>query len=211
MTGSRKAAVIIVLILLVLIMFPVIWRSALKRQYRSNIFDPKSAPQKEAAVVFGAAVFHNGRLSTVLRDRMNTAVQLYKNGKVERILVSGDRRNDGYDEPGSMMAYAINSGINPEHIIPDYGGKRTYDTCYRARENFDIGSAILVTQEFHLPRALFTCNRLGLPAVGVSADQRIYRAASWYEFRETAASTIALLDIVRGQKPVIIGAAAPIR
>ncbi len=211
MNRSRMITIFAIVILLILIAFPLIWRSSLKRQYKSKIFDISSAPHREAAVVFGAAVFRDGRLSSVLRDRMNTAIHLYLNGNVDKIIVSGDRRGDGYDEPGSMMVYAIKNGVDSDQIIPDYGGKRTYDTCYRAEKIFQLDSVILVTQEFHLPRALFTCNTLGLPAVGVAADQRSYRGASWYEIRETAASTIALLDVVRGQKPAALGAAAPIR
>jgi SanA protein len=142
---------------------------------------------------------------------MTTAIQLYLNGKVENILVSGDLTSEGYDEPGAMMAYAIENGVAPGNLFADYGGRRTYDTCYRAGTIFELDSVILVTQAYHLPRALFTCNKLGVKAVGVSADQRAYRAASWYEIRETIASTVALVDIIRGQQPAVLGPPMPIR
>ncbi|GMQ79358.1 MAG: ElyC/SanA/YdcF family protein [Anaerolineae bacterium] len=211
MSRHRRISVIITLLLLFLIIFPLIWRSSLKRQYGSRIFDVSEAPKRKTAVVFGAAVLSNGRLSSVLRDRMNTAIQLYLNGKVDNILVSGYLTGEGYDEPGAMMAYAIENGIEPDDLFADYGGKRTYDTCYRAGRIFELDSVILVTQAFHLPRALFTCNTLGVQAVGVSADQRAYRAASWYEIRETIASTVALMDVVRGQQPALLGPPMPIR
>ena len=107
------------------------------------------------------------------------------------------------------MAYAIERGVPSEDLQPDFGGRRTYDTCYRAREIFQIDNAILVTQEFHLPRALFTCNLLGIEAVGVAADLRPYRGARWYEFRETAATLNALWDIIRQARPPVLGEPIP--
>ncbi len=101
-------------------------------------------------------------------------------------------------------------GIPAEDVEPDFGGRRTYDTCYRAHNIFAVESAILVTQEFHLPRAIFTCRRLGLDAVGVSADLRPYRGARWYELRETAATLNALWDVIRQKPPAVMGAPIPL-
>lgn len=91
----------------------------------------------------------------MFRDRVDTAIDLYKAGKVQKLLVSGDNRFANYNEPGAMMAYAIAHGVTPADIQPDYGGHRTYDTCYRAQAIFQVQEAILVTQAFHLPRALY--------------------------------------------------------
>jgi SanA protein len=110
-----------------------------------------------------------------------------------------------------MMAYAIQRGIPQADIQPDYAGLRTYDTCYRARYIFQVESAVLITQDFHLPRALFTCNALGVKAVGVTADRQQYRGARWYETRETAATLVALWDVVSGQKPAVLGDPIPIQ
>ncbi|MCP4425347.1 MAG: hypothetical protein GY803_12700, partial [Chloroflexi bacterium] len=162
-------------------------------------------PTNRVAIVFGAAVYGNERLSPILRDRMETAVTLYHNDKVQKILVSGDNRFENYDEPGAMMAYAIEQGVSPDDIQPDYAGRRTYDTCYRAKSVFQLDSAILVTQQFHLPRALFTCQRLGIDAVGVAADLRPYRDARWYEVRETWATAVALWDIMRQLPAPVLG------
>jgi SanA protein len=109
-----------------------------------------------------------------------------------------------------MMEYAIQRGVSPDDVQPDYGGRRTYDTCYRAREIFQLDSAILVTQEFHLPRALFTCRRLGIEAVGVMADLRPYRAARFYEVRETLATAVALWDTIRKLPAPVLGDPIPI-
>lgn len=204
----RKAYLGAFAILAGLVAFPIFWRFTVKRHYVQHIYPVTEVPPERVAIVFGAAVFRGGRLSSVLRDRMATAIQLYKNGVVERIIVSGDSQAEGYDEPSAMMAYAIERGIPAHDILTDHGGLRTYDTCYRARHTFGVSSAILVTQGFHLPRALFTCNSLGLDSVGASADIRRYRAARWYELRETVAGLVALLDVIRQKQPTVLGTTA---
>lgn len=186
-----------------LLALPFVWRGGVKIYYHRSMYIPTETPQRQVAVVFGAAVY-NGRLSPVLRDRVDTAVALYKAGQVERIIVSGDNSSFYYDEPGSMMAYAIERGVDPADIVADRAGHRTYDTCYRAGHVFDVDSAILVTQTFHLPRALLTCEGLGIDAVGAAADRRTYRDAGWYELRETAATLVAAWDVVRREPPPIV-------
>ena len=205
-----KGILAIVILLLSLAVAPLIWRRAVRAYYTGQIHTPSSAPSEQVAIVFGAAVYGNGRLSSVLRDRMETAITLYQIGKVNKIVVSGDNSFDNYNEPGAMMAFAVESGIPAEDIQPDYGGRRTYDTCYRASEIFQLDRAILVTQEFHLPRALFTCRFLGVEAVGVSADLRPYRGARWYEIRETAATLNALWDVIRQNPPAVLGEPIPL-
>ena len=182
---------------------PIASRILVQAQTKDKIFDVDNAPSRPVAVVYGAAIFGGNRLSSVLRDRMDTAIELYEDGVVAEILLSGDRRDEGYDEPRAMADYARSRGVLINDIIIDPGGKRTYDTCYRARYAFNFERAILVTQEFHLPRALFTCNELGLDSIGVVADKRSYRGARWYNFRETAATIIALYDIIRQNPPTI--------
>lgn len=210
-TGNtlRKRLILLLILILSLALIPLVWRRAVRTYYDGRIHSPSSASSDQVVIVFGAAIYGNGRLSSVLRDRMETAIALYRSGKVRKILVSGDNSFDDYNEPGAMMAYAIERGIPPEDIQPDYGGRRTYDTCYRAREIFQLNSAILVTQKFHLPRALFTCRLLGVEAIGVYADNRPYRGARWYELRETAATLYALWDILRRNPPAVLGEPVP--
>lgn len=204
MSLLRKGCLTILAAIIFLVASPVLWRNAVKLYYHRSIYQQPEAPEGQVAVVFGAAVYANGRLSPVLRDRVDTAIALYKAGKVSRILVSGDNRSADYDEPGSMMAYAIDQGVDPGHITADRAGHRTYDTCYRANHVFDVSSAVLVTQQFHLPRALLTCEGLGISAVGVIADKRPYRGAGWYEIRETGATLVALWDVVRREPPPLL-------
>ena len=172
------------------------------------IADPAVMPGEDTvAIVYGARVYPNGRLSAMLRDRVETAVQLYHAGKVDTLLMSGDNRADHYDEPGHMRDYAISRGVPAQAIRTDPSGLRTYDTCYRANRLFDMEAAVLVTQAFHLPRALFTCDALGMDVTGVVADQRTYAPASisWSENREIPALLVALFDIMRRRPATVMG------
>jgi len=173
---------------------------------KPKTFSVEEAPVRWVAIVFGAEVKKDGTPSAVLRDRIETAVALYKNGKVEKLLVSGDNRFVDYNEPEAMRQYAVSLGVPDEAIVLDYAGRRTYDTCYRAKEIFQVDSAILVTQGFHLPRSLFLCNSFGMEAVGVNADNYYYLKRLrlvWY-IRETLATTQAVWDVyVRHPMPVL--------
>lgn len=180
---------------------------ALPRTYSAG-----QAPSRRVAVVFGAGLWWDGSPSTVLRDRIATAANLYFSGKVEKLLMSGDNRFIYYNEPGAMKEYALSLGVPEDAIVLDYAGRRTYDTCYRARDIFQVGQAILVTQGFHLPRALYTCNQLGLPAVGVPADQRSYprRSAFYWQLRETIATLAALWEVHISRPLPVLGDPEPI-
>lgn len=205
----RLFLIILILGIVLLASFPLVWRTFIDRYYTPRIYDVSTVPKKTIAIVYGAAIYRNGRLSAVLRDRMETAIHLYDSGKVDRLLLSGDSRPTGYSEPLAMFHFAVQRGVPEEAIEIDHGGYRTYDTCYRARWEFDVDQATLVTQGFHLPRALYTCDRLGIDAVGVAADQRQYRGERWYEVRETAATLVALWDSLRMQPPTVLGLAPP--
>lgn len=191
--------------------FPFLWQKWVFHQYTPQIHSSEAVQPKRVAIVFGAAVYANGRLSPMLRDRVETAIALYQAGKVDRLLMSGDNSREDYNEPARMMEYAIARGVPAGAVQPDYGGRRTYDTCYRARHIFQVESAILVTQSFHLPRALFTCDSLGIVATGVAADRRNYhpRSLAWSESREVAALLRALVDTVRQEPAPVMGEPIP--
>lgn len=169
-------------------------------------FEIEKTPNVPVALVFGAGVKPNGKLSDALMDRVLTGVDLYKAGKVRKLLMSGDNSTKNYDEVTSMKNFALEKGVPEGDIVLDYAGFDTYDTCYRAREIFDLHSGIiLVSQEFHLPRALYICNSLGVQSVGVSADKRIYASNLW-GLREFAAQIKAGLDVeILHSKPKFLG------
>ncbi|KAA3663923.1 MAG: hypothetical protein DWQ04_08355 [Chloroflexi bacterium] len=190
--------------------FPFGWRWMVQWRYGRFITPIEQAPQSPVAIVFGAAVYENGRLSDVLRDRMDVAIQLYKQGNVKKLIVSGDNRFVNYDEPTAMKQYAIEHGIPAADIQPDFAGRRTYDTCYRAKHIFQVDEAILVTQQFHLPRALFTCQQLGLSSTGVAADLQPYLDARWFAIREAVATSKALWDVIEHDPAPVMGDPIPI-
>lgn len=201
-----------VLLIAAAALFPWLWRWWVTERYAERIYALEQAPSGRVAIVFGARVYGDGRLSAMLRDRVDTAVALYQAGKVERLLLSGDNQFVEYNEPGAMMDYAITQGVPAAAIQPDYGGRRTYDTCYRAAQIFQVQDAILVTQEFHLPRALLLCDSLGIKVAGVAADRRTYdpRSIAWSESRELPALLAALVDLVRRAPPPVLGEPIPL-
>jgi SanA protein len=200
------------LLLLIIVITAVLPRLITRWSTQSWLFNPQEAPSGQVAIVFGAGLWRDGTPSPVLRDRIATAADLYFNGKVEKLLMSGSITSSGYSEPGSMRDYALRLGIPDEDIILDYAGRRTYDTCYRARHIFEIDSAILVTQAFHLPRALYTCNQMGVSVTGVAADMRQYRrsAQSFWNLRETVATIVALWEVHVTRPEPILGQPEPI-
>ena len=177
-----------------------------------RIYDQETSPTSRVAIVFGAGLRRDGTPTAILRDRVETAADLYFGGKVEKILLSGDNRYDYYNEPGSMQQYALSLGVPAEAIALDFAGRRTYDTCYRAKAIFGVESALLVSQKFHLPRALFLCNALGLEATGVEANQRRYRerALLIWNIREQLATVGAFIDVYISNPVPVLGNPEPL-
>jgi SanA protein len=173
---------------------------------------PVEAPSAPVAIVFGAGLYRNGTPMPVLADRVRTAVTLYQAGKVAKILMSGDNSYPDYNEPESMRQLALSLGVPDSAIAVDYAGRRTYDTCYRARFIFGIREALIVTQAYHLPRAVYTCSQLGIRATGVASDLRRYRFISMAEWqvREVAAAFVALLDLHIFHPQPILGPLEPL-
>lgn len=177
-----------------------------------KIYTAETSPTARAAIVFGAGLQWDGTPSPVLKDRVSAAVQLYELGKVEKILMSGDNRFEDYNEPAAMKTYALNLGVPEEAIVLDYAGRRTYDTCYRAKQIFGLDKALLVTQKFHLPRALFTCLGMGIQASGVTADLRDYNTHSlrYWNTRELPATLVALWQVWVSRPLPVLGDPEPI-
>lgn len=181
-------------------------------RYGGQIFASGAAPAARVAIVFGAGLNRNGTVSTILYDRVATAVDLYHAGKVDKLLLSGAQTWAGYNEPLAMAAAARELGVPDADLVLDGEGARTYDTCYRAQAIYGVSQAILVTQEFHLPRALFLCDTLGLDVVGVAADRREYRerSLSFWNMREVFATVAAWWDVTVARPLPVLGDPAPI-
>jgi SanA protein len=174
-------------------------RVTLARRYTRSIVTSGDAPSRSTAIVFGAGLRRDGTPTQVLADRVATAAGLYHQGKVQWLFLSGSTRGEGYDEAEAMRALAIALGVDPQAILMDKQGTRTLETCLRARKAFGIQSALLVTQRFHLPRAMVLCKALGIRADGVQADLSHYSTRSrWlWELRELPASLVAVIDAAR--------------
>lgn len=158
---------------------------------KDRIFnDLESVPAEDrVAVVLGARV-RNGEPSDMLYDRVVTAVDLYKAGKTRKLLFSG-----GDDEPEVMRKLAVKFGVPEADIVLDDLGLRTYDSCIRARQVFEVTNAIVVTQDFHLPRSLYLCRTMGVDSIGLNAKRRDYQAEGFGGNREFIASVLAWYDI----------------
>jgi vancomycin permeability regulator SanA len=179
---------------------------------QSRTYLPETVQQAPAALVLGAGLNRDGTPGLVLQDRVRSAAELYFSGKVEKILMSGDNSSEFYDEPGAMKHFALELGVPEEDITLDFAGRRTYDSCYRAKAIFGLDRLIVVTQAYHLPRALFLCNAFDLEADGIPADDANYRRSSYtfWWVREILASVNAYWDVYISHPLPVLGQPEPI-
>jgi SanA protein len=161
--------------------------------------------------VLGAQINRDGRPSFMLRDRVNAAAELYRAGRVDKLLLSGDHSRVDYDEVGTMRRLLLDQGIPAQDIFTDHAGFDTWDSAQRAKRVFDVSSAVVVTQRFHMARALYDARRAGLKVTGYAADRHDYgRIMRKLEVREAAARVKTLADVVTGAEPHFLGAEIPI-
>ncbi len=167
-------------------------------RYKGQIHEVGQAPPRPVAIVFGAGLRRSGAPTPVLADRVAAAVTLYQTGRAGRLIFSGTARGGNYDEPAAMRDLAVSLGVPAEAIVLDRGGTRTLETCTRARDLFGVKQALLVSQRYHLPRALNLCQAIGIQAEGASADLRTYslRARSFWELREIPATFVAFWESI---------------
>ncbi len=204
----RIVVKVLLIALVVLVALPLLARWATVLAFQQDHYAWQSVEPHRVAIIFGARAYTLDRPSAMLADRVATGVDLYKAGKVQVLLMTGDHSRPDYNEPETMRRYALQLGAPDEAIVLDYAGRRTYDSCYRARQIFQIDQAILVSQNFHLDRALLTCDALGVKAVGVAAD---YQRPQGYSrssitastLREFPATFVALIDLVLRPLPIL--------
>lgn len=164
----------------------------------------------DCILVLGCKVKDNGEPSPMLLDRLITGTELYKEGAAPKILMSGDHGRDTYDEVNVMKQYALDNGIPSEDVFMDHAGFSTYDSIYRAKHIFDAKKVIIVTQEYHLNRALYLAHKLGLEAYGVPADLRNYSGQFKRDIREIAARCKDFALGAFKPKPTYLGDIIPI-
>ena len=171
-----------------------------QRGQRDFVYPEQLAPQ--IVMILGAAVHRDGTVSSILRDRLETAIDLYRRGLATQLLVTGDQRRDAHNEVGAMKNYLIAEGIPDAVIIVDGAGFDTYSSMYRARHVFGAEHITVVTQRFHLARALFLAQENGLIAKGIVADRHNYHMLG---LREVGSRCKALFDVLRKRKPMFPG------
>ncbi len=183
--------------------------AAIRASQKGDIVDTEMLAAEDAKadciLVFGALVRADGTLSDMLRDRVITGVELYKTGYAKKILMSGDSEHSDYDEVGAMRDFAIEQGVPEEDIICDRYGLSTYDSVWRAKNVYGMKKILLVTQEYHLYRALYICEKLSVSAKGVGADLNTYGGQLLRDVREIAARAKDFFFVLTDAVPQYIG------
>ncbi|GAA2095653.1 ElyC/SanA/YdcF family protein [Microlunatus panaciterrae] len=170
-----------------------------------HLYDESDVPAAPVALVLGAKVHPDGNPSAFLAARLDLARRLYDAGKVEAILVSGDNLAPEYNEPDAMRRYLIEREVPADKVVADYAGFDTYDSCARAKRIFGVDRVIVVSQSYHVPRAVGTARRLGLSAVGVGDESARRFAKPWRNgmVRDQVACVKAVIDLVTRRDPVL--------
>lgn len=164
----------------------------------------------DCILVLGCLVRNNGAMSGMLADRMDTGISLWKAGISDRLLVSGDHGRIDYDEVNTMKDYAVEQGLPSDHVFMDHAGFSTYESMYRARDIFQAEKVVIVTQRYHLYRAVYAARSLGLDAYGVPADLHSYGGQTYRNVREILARDKDFLYCMFKPEPTYLGDAIPI-
>ncbi|MEU4273978.1 vancomycin high temperature exclusion protein [Streptomyces tanashiensis] len=200
-TRARRRTVQAVMLGAVLALAPATWmHTAAAGKLRTTA----DVPARDVAVVFGAGLW-KGRPTPYLAHRLDTAAELYRTGKVRVLLVTGDNSRTAYDEPSAMRAYLTARGVPDGRIVSDYAGFDTWDSCIRARKVFGVDRAVLVTQDFHVKRAVALCDRAGVDAYGVGVPEPHDRTWYYGTTRELFAAGKAALDAGLRPDPHFLG------
>ncbi|MFG2597339.1 vancomycin high temperature exclusion protein [Streptomyces sp. NPDC048462] len=202
---GRRRAVQGVMVACVLGLAPATWMHSVAD---ARVRTAADAPVRQVAVVFGAGLW-DGKPSPYLANRLRTAAGLYRDKKVKVVLVTGDNSREEYDEPDAMRTFLVRHGVPDSRIVSDFAGFDTWDSCVRAKKIFGVDRALLVTQGFHVRRAIALCRAAGIDAYGVGVDAR--HDATWYYggTREIAAAGKAALDALFKPDPHFLGPREP--
>ena len=196
---KKKKIVSIISILFVIAILLLFIPFFIQKKVKKDIYYNLEIPNKEFAIVLGAGVHPDGGPSLYLKKRLDDALLLYNNQKVDKLLLTGDNSKAAYDEISVMNNYLVERGVPQEKIFGDYAGFDTYSSFARAQSLFDIKSAIVITQKFHLPRALFIAKYKDIDAIGFTSSPRFGHRS--YYIREWGATIKSFFDCLRNRKP----------
>lgn len=205
--------VILVCVVVILVVAPLVYTYASTRNQRYDLLGQPAnmVPYHKVAIVFGAGILSNGQPTPYLSNRIRTAVALYKAGKVHILLMSGDNSRKSHNEPTVMKNYAEKLGVPASAIREDYAGFNTYDSCYRAHYIFKLNDATLVSQGYHLPRAMVTCAGLGVKNIGVIATHPARDFTVNYILREFLSTDKMAVQLTFRPQPAVLGPSLPIK
>lgn len=202
----------LVLVCLVLIIYIGIYSAAVLVSASMNVIfstragiDAELEDDYDCIIILGAGVREDGSMSSMLRDRMDAGIELYFAGVSKKILVTGDHGRDSYDEVNTMKSYAVECGVDSSDVFMDHAGFSTYDSIVRAYEIFGVRRAVIVTQKYHLYRAMYIADYMGMDVRGVSADLHTYRGQMYRDMREMLARANDSLRRYTRPSPVYLG------
>jgi vancomycin permeability regulator SanA len=197
----------IILVILILLIAPLTYTFISTRGHRYDLSSSSimNVPYHKIGIVFGAGILANGQPTTYLKYRLNTAITLFKAHRVSILLMSGDNSTVAHNEPLVMKNYALRNGVPLKDIVLDDAGFDTYDTCYRAYAIFGITNATLVSQGYHLPRAMTTCKGLGISNIGVIAIHPTHDYTISYILRELVSTDKMVFQLAFKPKPAVLG------
>ncbi|MFD8521001.1 SanA/YdcF family protein [Streptomyces capillispiralis] len=203
--AGRRRLVRVVVAGCVLALLPATW---LRLTTDDRLRTTADVPRTDVAVVFGAGLW-DGEPSPYLAHRLDAAAELYRAGRIEVVLVTGDNSREDYDEPDAMRAYLTRHGVPGARIVSDYAGFDTWDSCVRAKKIFGVDRAVLISQGFHIRRAVALCRAAGVSSYGVGVDER--HDVTWYYggARELLAAGKAALDAAFRPDPRFLGPREP--
>ena len=209
---KKRIIIIIAVMLFLLALLPIAASYYVMGSTADRILsvDEAAGLEADAILVLGARVWDNGQPSGILKDRINTGISLYEAGVSDRLLMSGDHGQEDYDEVNAMKEYAIEQGVPAESVFMDHAGFSTYESVYRARDIFQVKTVIIVSQQYHLYRALYIARALGLDAYGVSCDTRQFNSFLLFDVRETLARFKDFFFSIFQPLPTYLGAIIPI-
>jgi len=211
---KRWKKVIIIFIMLCIIggLLILAINEYVKERAKRNIIENISNSNKDvdAILILGCQVKEDGSLSLMLKDRLDKAIELYKNNMASKIIVSGDHGTEEYDEVNAMKKYLIENDIKSEDIFMDHAGFSTYESMYRAKYIFEVEKIIVVTQEYHLYRAVYIGNKLGIKTYGVPAEKISYYGQAGREIREILARNKDFIKCIFKPKPTYLGDSIPV-
>jgi vancomycin permeability regulator SanA len=203
----RRAAMLFCAAALLVVLATLGSKESLHFAAHDHVFGAADVPAAPVALVLGAQVYADGSPSPFLAARLEIARRLYESGKVRAILVSGDNGRHDYDEPSAMRQWLLEHGVPDVKVVRDYAGFDTYDSCARAVRVFGVSRAIVVTQAYHIHRAVALCRHLGLDADGVGDSTMSHFFKPWMTgvVREYGAADKAAYDVLSGRDPVYLG------